>query len=49
MTAYRFRCSRPHEWILPRPHIDAHQRYRTYGPILPMDEPSFLERLLGRR
>lgn len=49
MTAYRFRSSRPHEWILPRPHIDAHQRYRTYGPIQPMDEPSFLERLLGRR
>jgi len=49
MTAYRFRSSRPHEWILPRPHTDPHQRYRTYGPIQPMDEPSFLERLLGRR
>lgn len=33
-----FRCSRPHESILPRAHTDAHQRYRTYGPIRPMDE-----------
>ncbi|MEZ5735213.1 MAG: hypothetical protein R3E09_05285 [Novosphingobium sp.] len=49
MTAYRFRCSRPHEWIVPRPHLDAHQRFQTYGPIQPMERPGFLARLLGKR
>ncbi|MCB2076001.1 MAG: hypothetical protein H6917_02335 [Novosphingobium sp.] len=49
MTAYRFRSSRPHEWIMPRPHVDAHQRFLTYGPVQPMDRPSFWDRLLGRR
>lgn len=34
----RYTKSRPHESIEPRPHTDAHQRYRTYGPIRPMDE-----------
>lgn len=38
MTSRRFNSSRPHESIEPRPHTDAHQRYRTYGPIRPMDE-----------
>lgn len=33
----RYTKSRPHESIEPRPHTDAHQRYRTYGPIRPMD------------
>jgi hypothetical protein len=48
MSAYSFRSSRPAEWIAPRPHRDAHQRYWTYGPVQPMDEPSLLERLFGR-
>ncbi|MCB2060351.1 MAG: hypothetical protein R3E09_04415 [Novosphingobium sp.] len=50
MSAYRYHSSRPHEWIMPRPHRDAHQRYLTYGPILPMDsdrKPGLLERLFG--
>ena len=37
-------------WILPRPHRDASQRYMTYGPIQPMDEPpGFWQRLFGAR
>jgi len=50
MSSATFRSSRPHSSILPRPHTDAHQRYRTYGPIQPMAKPGFFERLLfGRR
>lgn len=48
MSAYTFRSSRPTEWVLPRPHRDAHQRYLAYGPIQSMREPSFLERVFGR-
>ena len=49
MSCSVYRSSRPHNWIVPRPHVDAHQRYHTYGPIRPMEEPGFLERLFGRR
>lgn len=49
MSALSFRSSRPNTWVLPRPHTDAHQRFLTYGPIQPMDEPTFLERLFGRK
>ena len=53
MSAMRYRSSRPDDWVMPRPHRDAHQRYLTYGPIQPMDQPGLLERLLelisGRR
>jgi hypothetical protein len=48
MTAYSYHSSRPTEWIAPRPHRDAHQRYHTYGPIQPMREPGLLGRLFGR-
>jgi hypothetical protein len=42
--------SKPNEWVLPRPHTDAHQRLQTYGPIQSMHEPSWFERLFfGRR
>ena len=49
MSAYSFTSSRPHESILPRPHRDAHLRYLTYGPIVPMDapRPGLLRRVLG--
>lgn len=49
MAATVYRSSRPHQWIVPRPHTDAHQRMRTYGPIQPMDEPSWLDRLFFGR
>lgn len=47
MTAPRFTSSRPHEWIEPRAHRDAHQRYLTYGPVQPMDSdrPGWFARL----
>jgi hypothetical protein len=35
---------------MPRPHRDAHQRYLTYGPILPMDSEAktgLFQRLFG--
>ncbi|MDE8650738.1 hypothetical protein [Novosphingobium album (ex Liu et al. 2023)] len=49
MSAFVFRSSRPHESILPRAHRDAHQRYLTYGPIVPMDSrPGLIERIFGR-
>ncbi len=49
MISSRYLSSRPHESILPRPQLDAHDRLRFYGRIQPMEQPSFLERLLGRR
>lgn len=48
MTAFSFRNSRPNAWVLPRPTQDPHLRRLYYGPIQPMDEPSLLQRLLGR-
>lgn len=51
MSAFRFRSSRPTQWISPHQSLDAHQRYHAYGPIVPMDEPrtGLLKRLLGTR
>ena len=49
MSALSFRSSRPDAWVQPRPYTDASARYAKHGPILPMDEPSLLERLFGRR
>lgn len=48
MSAFSYHGSRSNEWFSPRPHRDAHQRYRTYGPIQPMDQPGLLERLFRR-
>ena len=45
MSSAVFHSSRPNEWVLPRPHLDAHQRRLTYGPIRPMEQPGLLERL----
>jgi len=49
VSAFSYRSSRPSEWIQPRPHRDAHQRYLTYGPIQPMDRPGLFQRIFGRR
>lgn len=43
-----FRSSRPDGWISPRPYSDPSYRAMSHGKILPMHEPSFLDRLLGR-
>lgn len=47
--ARTFRSSRPDGWTVPRSHRDASYRHMWHGPILPMEEPSFIDRLLGRR
>jgi hypothetical protein len=48
MSAPRYFGSRPHEWLAPRPQCDASQRYHTYGPIQPMDQPGILWQLFRR-
>jgi hypothetical protein len=44
------RSSRPTESVLPRPHRDAGERMKHYGPIEPMqyDEPGMFARLFRR-
>lgn len=49
MSGLSFRSSRPDSWVQPRPFRDASMRQQMYGAIRPMEEPSFLERLFGRR
>ena len=49
MSNPSYRSSQPDAWIQPRAHRDASQRYMTYGPILPMEQPSFWQRLFGAR
>jgi hypothetical protein len=48
MSAYRYHSSRPTNWVLPRQDMDGNRRRMVYGPIQPMEEPSWLERLLTR-
>lgn len=40
---------RPESWLTPRARRDATYRHMSHGPILPMEEPSFIERLFSRR
>ncbi|MEE4537045.1 MAG: hypothetical protein V2J51_00945 [Erythrobacter sp.] len=47
MSHMRFHTSRPDSWTAPRPFSDATMRRRKHGPILPLEQPSLLERLLG--
>ncbi len=44
-----YRSSRPDSWVQPRPYTDATLRYMAHGPIQSMYQPTFLERLFGRR
>lgn len=39
---------RPDSWIAPRQLRDESQRAMIYGQLLPMEEPSALQRFLGR-
>ncbi len=48
MSSFNFRSSRPDAWTQPRAYRDASLRYHVHGPIQPMHQPSFLDRLLGR-
>ena len=49
MASLQFRSSRPDAWVMPRPYQDASLRFRTHGPILPMEEEprGFFARLFG--
>ena len=49
MSNLSFRSSRPDTWIMPRPHRDPGMRLMTYGPLVPMDQPTFWQRLRGSR
>ena len=49
MSNLNYRSSRPNAWLQPRPHRDPSQRFMTHGPILPMEQPGFWQRLLSRR
>jgi len=48
MSSLIYRSSRPDSWTMPRPYRDASLRRMMHGPIQPMEQPSFLARLLGR-
>lgn len=48
MTPYPIRTSRADHWTNPRPYSDPALRALAYGPVRPMVEPSWWERLLGR-
>lgn len=47
MTTASITKSKPDQWTLPRPHTDASLRFWKHGPIQPMEEPGFLERLFA--
>jgi hypothetical protein len=47
MPAYTIRSSRPDPWIQPRAHTDESLRRMKYGPILPMEQPTLVQRLFG--
>ena len=49
MPINTYRSSKPDAWTCPRPVQDASMRYRTHGPVRPMQEPGFFARLFGRR
>ena len=48
MSHYSYRSSKPDAWSSPRPYTDASLRALAYGPIRPMHEPTWLERLFGK-
>jgi len=49
MISSRYRSSPPHGSVVPRPQLDAHSRYRFYGPVQPMEKTSLLERIFRKR
>ena len=48
MSSLQYKSSKPDPWTMPRPHQDASLRYRTHGPIQPMENPGFFARLFAR-
>ena len=49
MSSLTYRSSRPDNWTMPRAYSDATLRRMAHGPIQPMQQPSFFERLFGLR
>ena len=47
MSHYSFRSSKPNHWVSPRRYSDPCLRALAYGPVRPMREPGWWERLLG--
>lgn len=47
MTTERIHTSAPDRWTNPRPHSDPSLRRAKHGRVLPMQKPTFVERLLG--
>ena len=45
MANYTVHHSLPDRWAKPRPSLDPSMRRKVHGPIRPMDEPTFFERL----
>jgi len=43
-----FVSSRPDTWTSPRAYSDASLRFAAHGKIIPMRQPSLLERVFGR-
>lgn len=48
MSSFTYRSSRPDRWTMPRPYQDASLRFRTHGPIQPMERQGFWARVFGR-
>ena len=49
MSHYSARSSKPSTWAVPRQSLDPHRRRQIYGAIQPMEQPSWLDRILRRR
>lgn len=45
---HSYHSSTPCDWVQPRPHRDASLRYMKHGPLRPMHEPSWWQRLLSK-
>lgn len=43
------RSIRPYGWTMLFSRRDPTYRHMSHGPIVPLEKPTFLERLLGRR
>lgn len=48
MSNYSTHSTAADRWARPRQHLDPSIRRKVHGPIRPMDEPSFFERLFRR-
>ena len=49
MSHYNVHSSKPSTWAVPRQSLDPHRRRQIYGAIQPMEQPSWLDRILRRR